>query len=333
VTVLEDDTSQPRPTGTHTVTTDDAVTADTTGTDDTTTTDGATADTTGTAGREQRPEVEVIAPTPRSGRVGRTAKLVLPPVAVFLAVMGFWYLMSFVVLDPTRRFLLPPPHQVLVEGLQPQTRSDVLESMLLSAQVAFIGLAIAFGVGFVLAVLMSQAKWIERSLYPWAVFSQTVPILALVPLLGFWFGFGQMSRVIVCVVIAIFPIIINTLEGLLSADRRLHDLLTLKGASRWTRLTKLQVPAALPDIFVGLRTSAGLAVIGAIVGDFFFGKGEPGLGLLISRYNSRLQSEEMLAATAAACVLGVLVFAAFGLLGKKVVGAWDDSWAGGDHRS
>lgn len=265
-------------------------------------------------------------------RVVRTVQLVLPPIGVFLFVMGIWYVFTYLVLDPARRFLLPPPHQVLVEGMRPETRADVLESMLLSAEVALIGLGIAFALGFVTAILMSQATWIERSLYPWAVFSQTVPIIALVPLLGFWFGFGQMSRVIVCTVIAIFPIIINTLEGLLSPDRRLHDLLTLKGASRWTRLVRLQIPAALPDIFVGLRTSAGLAVIGAIVGDFFFGKGEPGLGLLISRYNARLQAEEMLMATAAACVLGVLVFFAFGLLGTRVVGAWDDSWTGQQKR-
>lgn len=262
--------------------------------------------------------------------IKRIVRFALPPIGVFLAVMGFWYVMSYAVLDEDRRFLLPPPHGVLIEGFRPETRADVVGSMLLSAEVAFIGLAIAFGTGFLLAVLMSQAKWIERSLYPWAVFSQTIPILALVPLLGFWFGFGQMSRVIVCVVIAIFPIIINSLDGLLRADPRLHDLLTLQGAGRWTRLIRLQVPSALPSIFLGLRTSAGLSVIGAIVGDFFFGKGEPGLGLLISRYNSRLQSEEMLAATGAACLLGVLVFAAFGLLGRKVVGAWDESWAGND---
>jgi NitT/TauT family transport system permease protein len=278
------------------------------------------------------PSAYPMASTGLRERAAVSLKLVLPPIAVFLGVMGLWYLMSYVVLDPARRFLLPPPHRVVATTFEPETRADVLESMLLSTEVALTGLAIAFALGFVIAVLMSQAKWVERSLYPWAVFSQTVPILALVPLLGFWFGFGKMSRVIVCVVIAIFPIIINTLEGLLSADRRLHDLLTLKSARRWTRLTKLQVPAALPDIFVGLRTSAGLAVIGAIVGDFFFGKGSPGLGLLISRYNSRLQTAQMLAATAAACVLGILVFAAFGWLGRRVVGAWDDSWSGGHQR-
>lgn len=263
----------------------------------------------------------------RASWVRRFAGTIIPPFVFFLAVMGFWYFMTYAVLEPQRRFLLPPPHAVIIEGLKPDTASDVLYSVWLSAQVAFLGLAIAFVIGFTVAALMSQGKWIERSLYPWAVISQTVPILAIVPLLGFWFGFGQSSRVIVCVVISIFPIIINTLTGLTGTDRRLHDLLTLKKASAWTRLVRLQIPGALPDIFTGLRTSAGLSVIGAIVGDYFFGKGKPGLGLLIIRYNSRLQTEEMLAATAAACLLGVAVFGAFGLLAKTAIGAWDDSWA------
>jgi NitT/TauT family transport system permease protein len=252
------------------------------------------------------------------------------PIAVFFGFIGLWYAITYLVLATDRRFLLPPPHDVIAEGFANPARGDILTGMWLTAQVALVGLLIAFVIGFSVAVLMSQAKWVERSLYPWAVFSQTVPILALVPLLGFWFGFGWSSRVIVCVVIALFPIIINTLEGLNSADRRLHDLLTLKHANRWTRLVRLQIPAALPDIFVGLRTSAGLAVIGAIVGDFFFGKGEPGLGLLISRYSSRLQSEEMLATTGAACLLGILVFAGFGWLGKQITGKWDDSWSDRD---
>ena len=96
-----------------------------------------------------------------------------------------------------------------------------------------VGLAIAIVLGMLFAMLMSQAKWIERSLYPYAVVLQTIPILALVPLIGFWFDFNFRSRVIVCVLIAIFPIITNTLFGLLSADQGQHDLFTLHGASRW----------------------------------------------------------------------------------------------------
>jgi NitT/TauT family transport system permease protein len=134
--------------------------------------------------------------------------------------------------------------------------------------------------------------------------------------------------VIVCFIISLFPIVINSLNGLLSADRGLHDLFTLHGADRRVRTRKLQIPAALPGIFIGLRTAAGLSVIGAIVGDFFFGRGTPGLGLLLERYASRLQSAELIATVFVACLLGLVVFWGFGLLGRRLVGAWDPAWAG-----
>jgi NitT/TauT family transport system permease protein len=264
----------------------------------------------------------------RRSRLMALVRLTGPPLLVFLAGIGLWYAMTYLVLAPNRRFLLPPPHAVVRDGfLVGATRAELFKGLVVSAKVAFIGLAVAFAIGIVVAILMSQAKWIERSLYPWAVFLQTVPILALVPLLGFWFGFGLMSRVIVCVIISLFPIIINTLNGLLGADRRLHDLLTLHNASRWTRLTKLQMPTALPDVFIGLRTSAGLSVIGAIVGDFFFGRGEKGLGLLLVQYSRRLQSEELLATVIVACGFGVVVFTLFGVLGRRLVGTWSEAWA------
>lgn len=261
-------------------------------------------------------------------RVGETLRLIFPPVMVFMLVMGLWYLLTYLVLDPTRRWLLPPPHQVVTEGfLVPSTLSQILDGLWQSTKVAALGLGIAFLVGFSMALAMSQAKWVERSLYPWAVASQTIPILALVPMIGFWFGFGTMARVIVCFIISLFPIVINSLMGLLSAEPGLHALFTLHDANRWTRTLKLQIPAALPAIFTGLRTAAGLSVIGAIVGDFFFGRGTPGLGLLLERYASRLQSEELMATVFVACLLGLVVFWGFGLLGRRLVGHWDPSWA------
>ena len=131
-----------------------------------------------------------------------------------------------------------------------------------------------------------------------------------------------MARVIVCVIIALFPIIVNTLFGLLSAPRGLHDLFTLQRASRWTRLRKLMFPAALPAIFAGLRISAGLSVIGAIVGDFFFGRGDPGIGQLLQRYANRLEGEQLLAAIIMSSILGVVVFQLFGWIQSLVIGAW-----------
>jgi NitT/TauT family transport system permease protein len=175
---------------------------------------------------------------------------------------------------------------------------------------------------------MSQRRWIEQSIYPYAVMTQTIPVLAMVPLFGLWFGYSFTSRTLVVVIFAIFPIVANTLFGLQSVQQEHHDLFTLHGANWFTRLRKLQFPAALPSIFTGLRIAAGLAVIGAIVGDFFFRQGEPGIGILIDRYQSRLQSEQMLAAIILSSLLGIIVFWFFGFLARRVVGSWHES-AGG----
>jgi NitT/TauT family transport system permease protein len=149
----------------------------------------------------------------------------IPPILVLLFVVGIHYYITYEVLEPTRRFLLPPPHSIIYEGFfVPKHRDEIFRALLLTTKVSIIGLGIAFLIGFFTAILMSQAKWLERSLYPWAVFTQTVPILALVPIIGFWFGFNITARIIVVVIISIFPIIINTLTGLLGASRDLHDL-------------------------------------------------------------------------------------------------------------
>lgn len=263
---------------------------------------------------------------PARSRAGRWFSSWMPPFIVFLAVIGLWYAVSYLLLTPERRFLVPPPHAVVQIGfLDWFNLQELLDALLLSARVAFLGLAIAIVVGMTLAVAMSQARWIERSLYPYAVILQTIPILALVPMFGFWFGFGLTSRVLVCVLIALFPIIANTFFGLQSVNREHHDLFTLHGAGRLTRLWKLQFPAALPSIFTGLRISAGLSVIGAIVGDFFFKQGEPGIGILIDLYRARLQSEQLFAAVVLSSLLGVVVFWFFGFLARRVVGGWHES--------
>jgi NitT/TauT family transport system permease protein len=249
-----------------------------------------------------------------------------PPFLVLLAAIGLWYLVSYVLLDVDRRFLLPPPHEVIrVAFLDRYNLADLMAALWLSTRVAFLGFAVAIVVGVALAIAMSQARWIERSLYPYAVMTETVPILAMVPLFGLWLGYGFNSRTVVVIIFAIFPIIANTLFGLQSVQREHHDLFTLQGAGRLTRLWKLQLPAALPAIFIGLRISAGLAVIGAIVGDTFFRQGEAGIGILIDRYQSRLQSEQMVAAILLSSLLGIVVFWFFGFLAKRVVGGWHES--------
>jgi NitT/TauT family transport system permease protein len=288
---------------------------------------------TGLTGPDETVAHGPIDATSRAAPAGRGGWLATwgPPAAVFLATIAVWYGVSYLLLDARRRFLVPPPHDVIqVSFFDPFNLRDLLGALWLSTRVAFTGLAIAIVLGLVLAVAMSRAKWIERSIYPYAVLTQTIPILAMVPLFGFWFGFGSFSRVLVVVLFCIFPIVANTLFGLQSVDQEHHDLFTLHGASRRTRLWKLQLPTALPSIFTGLRIAAGLAVIGAIVADFFFKQGNPGIGILIDRYQSRLQSEQMVGAIILSSLLGIVVFWFFGFLAHRVVGGWHESGGGLD---
>lgn len=261
----------------------------------------------------------------RSSRVRTVAWSVVPPLLFFALFVGVLYFVSYVLLNPERQFLLPPPHEVVQNGLLDGTNlREQLTALWDTAKVALIGLAIAFAIGTTLAILMSQAKWIERSLYPYAVIVQVTPILAVVPLIALWFGYDIQARVVVCVLISIFPIITNTLYGLLTVDSNLHDLFTLHKAGRLRRLLKLQLPHAVPDIFVGLRVSAGLSVIGAIVGEFFFRQGTPGLGRLLDLYRARLQSDLLLSTLFFCCLLGIAVFVTVGFIGSRLTRSWFD---------
>lgn len=246
-----------------------------------------------------------------------------PIVAALVGIAVLWYLVTYAVLPESQRFLLPPPHEAYGVALSnPNIIGPMLEALWRSIAVAIIGLLIAVVIGVGWAVVMAQSSWAEKILYPYAVILQTIPILALVPLIGIWMGYSFAARVAVCVIIAVFPMISNTFFGLQSATPAAHDLMTLNKATRWQRLVKLEFPAAVPAMFTGLRTAAGLAVIGAIVGDFFFQQGAPGIGALLRVYTQRLSMEALLTAVTMTALFGVVFFTAFAVLDRAVVGRW-----------
>ena len=252
--------------------------------------------------------------------------IAIGPLLVFSLSVGVWYMFSNVIMSPQRRFLVPEPHAVLDTAfLDPVARGQLLDGLWVTTEVALTGLAAAIVIGSVVAIIMSLADWLEYSLYPYAVLLQVVPILAIVPLLGILFGFNFKSRVIVSTMLCLFPIITNTLFGLKSADSGMHDLFRMHGASIFVRYVKLQIPAGLPAIFTGYRIAAGASIIGAIVGDFFFRQGEPGLGILLDRYRSQLRLRELYGAIIYAALLGIVVFFATGFIGQRVCGRWSSS--------
>jgi NitT/TauT family transport system permease protein len=246
-------------------------------------------------------------------------------IVVLALLIGFWYLEASHYSHKGLGFIVPYPNQVWTTGFEnSQSFSALTHALWNSVQVIFVGLAIAIVLGVAWAMIMAQAKWVEQSLFPYAVMLQCIPILALVPLISALAGYGFEARLIVTVMIALFPMVANTLFGLQSVDKGQRELFKLAGASRLTMLRKLQLPAAMPSIFVGLRTSAGLSVIGAIVADQFFQRGTPGLGALIEVDNSRLLGPQLWAAILTASALGVVIFLLFGLLGRLAVGRWYD---------
>ena len=250
---------------------------------------------------------------------------VLGPLAVAAVFVGLWYLVAYRLHnnfnDNGTVNFVPPPHKLFMGTAD--AFPDMLRAMWLTTRTAFVGLVIAIVVGMALAIVMNQARWLERSLWPFLVALQAIPILAIVPLLASVFRHSSTPpRLITVVLIALFPIVSNTLFGLHSVDEPHHDLFTLHRAGRLTRLIKLELPSASPAIFTGFRISAGLAVIGSIVADFFFTRGDPGLGRLIQQYFFDNQPPRMFVASMLASLVGITFFLAFGWLGRRVVGPW-----------
>ena len=277
--------------------------------------------TSGGARRRLRPRGRTGGYLPRP-----SVELVVAPLGLLIVVIGGWYVFTYEVLERHRRFLLPPLHEVWTQSfVDGDTRSELLDGLWVTTKTSMMGLVAATALGILFAVLMSQARWIERSFYPWAVLIQTIPILAIVPLVALWFGVGLWSRVLVAVMISLFPIIANTLFGLQSASEEQVDLFEIHGAGRWKRLVKLDFPAAVPALFTGLRISAGLAVIGAIVGEFFFRAGDRGLGQLIELHRATNDTAEMFGAVILSSMLSIAVFTLTGQLGDRLTGKWHEA--------
>lgn len=255
--------------------------------------------------RELRPVVPRLAAHRTNGSRSRFAA----PTMVLVVVLVTWKLASTYAFTESQKFLLPPPDKVLRVGfLDGDNLSELLRGLWTTTRIALIGLGLSIVIGVGLAVVMSRSRWFEHAIFPYAVALQTIPILAVVPLLGFWFGFEFRSRLIVCVLVSIFPIITNTLFGLHGVDSGLHDLFSLHGSTKWDRLRHLQFPAAVPAFLTGCKISAGLSVIGSIIADFFFRRGDPGIGRLIDVYRQRLETEQLLSALILSSLVGLALF-------------------------
>ena len=249
-------------------------------------------------------------------------KKILPPILVLILFLAVWSL-GAKIYDMV--FLLPGPLTVAQAFV-----SDfelIVGGLWITFQEALYGYLLAISIGITSAAIMSQSKILERSFYPYAILLQTLPAVAVAPLIVLWFGFDMLSVVVISLIISLFPIINNTLLGLKSTSINLVELFQMHNSSRFINFFKLRLPAAIPNVIAGLRISAGLSVIGAIVGEFIIGSGSEGggLGVMIIYAQGDLETALVMALILTATLLGFVFFMSVTTLGHQLLKHWHES--------
>jgi NitT/TauT family transport system permease protein len=245
-----------------------------------------------------------------------------PPLILGLVIIVTWH--ALVTFFETPKFLVPLPGAVWEAAIVHFKKLAIATR--LTALATLCGFTASLLVGTAIAFAFSQSRFVRLAGYPYFLFLQTVPIVAIAPLIINWFGNGFQSVVLVAFIISLFPIITNATSGMVSVDPDLLDLFQLHKASRWQVWVKLRLPASVPHIITGARTSSGLAVIGAIVGEFFagYGRDQFGLGYLILSSSDSMKTDQLFAAMIASTLLGLSIFGAMGFLSSTVLSRWYD---------
>ena len=249
----------------------------------------------------------------------------LSPLIIGMALLGFWEIAVKQAEIPV--FVLPPPSAIgaaLVEHA-----ATLVASLWVTVQVTAMAFFWAIVSGIGLAIIFTRSRMIEMALYPYVVTLQVTPVVAIAPLILIWVGFDNVDRALVIIawIVAFFPMLTNTVQGLRAVEPQLHDVMSLSGANWWQRLWHLELPSALPAILTGAKISGGLALIGAVVAEFVAGSGaSTGLAWRIIEAGNRLEIALMFAALALLSVLGIALFYALTLLEYICLRRWHDSF-------
>lgn len=227
---------------------------------------------------------------------GPAAAVVVGGILLWEAAVRFWQIPGFI---------LPAPSQV-ARTLWQWREPLLLEHLPATVGEVALGLGASLVAGVSLAVLMHVWPPLQRSLYPIVVGIQTIPVIAISPLFLFWFGYSLGQKVAVVVIVAFFPILVGTVDGLRSADPALTTWLRAAGVGPWQMLRLAEIPAALPSFFSGLKVAATASVVGAVIGEWL--GGEAGLGVYGRRAASAFKAPELFASVVLLAALGALLF-------------------------
>lgn len=260
----------------------------------------------------------------------KVLKIFLPALLGAL-LLGAWQVVHYHVISEDRRFLFPAPGAV-VQALR-DNGPYLFRAAVNTAKGALLGFGLAVAVSFSFALILSLSSLVRAALYPYLMAVQLTPLPVLAPICVIWFGPGLNSVALLTFVIAFFPLVVNTTQGLISADRNLAELFASYRATRFQQLFFLRVPAALPYFFTGLRIAATIAPIGAVVADMNAGTSandSGGLGFAAVIFSSQAKYPALFATAAVTCVLGFLFNAAILALSWFALHHWHDSYERSD---
>jgi NitT/TauT family transport system permease protein len=230
---------------------------------------------------------------------------------------------AWVELKDIKPYLVPAPSSV-AERLFEDPWFFAVEGFK-TLQGALLGFLLGAGVAVALASLMSQARFLERSIFPLAILIKVTPIVAIAPLLTIWFGFGLMPKVFIAALIVFFPIMVNALIGFRSVNPTSLALLESLSASRFEVFRRLRLPSSLPYLFAAFRFSVPLSVIGAVVAEWF--SGDRGLGSVIYIANNNLDMRTAFAGVFTLAILGVALFLITAAIERRVLFWHESNWA------
>ena len=245
----------------------------------------------------------------------RSPRDIVLVIGSLVVVLAAWQLAYAAGLMP--KVILPSPIDVATAFVDLVTASYFPEHALTTTAEAFLGFFVGSGLGFLLAMVMTYVETFRKIVYPYVVVLQVVPKVALAPLFITWFGLGIESKVVTAATITFFPVVINTMLGLMSADPDAVQLMRSLRASRRQIFWKLDLPSALPAVFAGLATAATISLIGAIVAEFVTAR--RGLGLLLVTFNSQLRIDMVFAIVVVISLIGLAMFAAVLFVERRVV--------------
>lgn len=244
----------------------------------------------------------------------RSRELVLP-IVVFLLLMSVWETLIHTFKVPG--FILPPPSAIAKTFFHGFITGAFLPDLAVTATEAIGGFLIGSVIGVFLAAIIVLFPLAERIIYPYVVALQTVPKVAIAPLFVVWFGFGMASKLIVVVLVSLFPVLVNMVAGLRAIDQDRLDLLGALSASKWQIFWHLRFPNSLPFLFAGLNTAVVLSVIGAIVGEFV--GSSKGIGFRILQANYALDIAGVFSLFAVLSMLGLSMYGTLRFIESKVV--------------